>query len=80
MGVDDPVGSGTDSGGLIRKANNATDKEDNNLIYDWECFRKDKARYRYDYHYSGHRIIVEQGINVANLDARVPREWVVLDD
>jgi hypothetical protein len=75
--ADDPIGS--DSGGPIREANSATNKEDDNLIYDWEHFRNNKAQCRYDYYYNGCRIVVELGVDVADLDARAPRVRAVLD-
>ena len=34
VGTDDTSSSRSDSGGPIREANNATEKEDDNLIYD----------------------------------------------
>jgi hypothetical protein len=77
--TDDIAGSGSDSRGPIKEANNAIDKEDANLIYDRAHFRKDKAQRHYNFYYQDRRIIVERGVVVSNFDAHTPRVWAVLD-
>jgi hypothetical protein len=37
--------SGPDSEGSIREANSATDEEDDNLIYERESFKRDRAQH-----------------------------------
>jgi hypothetical protein len=57
--ADDTSSSGTNSGGPIKEASSATDDKDKNVIYDWECFRKDKVWRHYNLYYRGLMIIVE---------------------
>ena len=77
--TDDITGRGSDSRGPIRKASSAIDKEDDILIYNQECFRKNKARHYYDFYYRDRRAIIEQGVVESNFDARAPKVRVVLD-
>ena len=62
IGTDDTTGSGSNSRGPIREASSATDKEEDNLIYDREQFRKNKARCHYDFYYRDRKVIVERGV------------------
>lgn len=43
----DSLGGSSDPEGPIKEANSTTDKGEDNLIYDWEHFRVDKARHSY---------------------------------
>ena len=79
VGTNDTTGSRSNLGGPIREASSTIDKEDNNLIYDRERFRKNKARYYYDFCYRDRRVIVEWGVVVSNFDACTLRVWAVLD-
>jgi hypothetical protein len=75
----DSLGSNSNHEGPIRKASNTTDKEDDNLIYDCDRFRVDKARCQYELYYHDCRIVVERGVDVANIDACAPRVQAVLE-
>jgi hypothetical protein len=79
VGTNGTACSRSDSGGPIRKASSATDKEDNNLIYNQECFRKNKARRCYDFYYRDCRIIIEQGVVMSDFIACAPRVRAMLD-
>jgi hypothetical protein len=52
-----------------------SDKDDNNLIYNRDQFKVDKARGRYE----SCGIIVKRGVDVADLDARTSRVRAVLE-
>ena len=66
-------------GGPIREASISIDVEDDNLIYDRECFKKNKVWRRYDFYYRDRRVIVEWGVVVLDFDAHTPRVLVVMD-
>jgi hypothetical protein len=65
--------------GLIKEASSTTNVKDNNLIYDRERFRKNKAQSRYDFYYQDHKVIVEQAVVVLDFDARIARVQAMLD-
>jgi hypothetical protein len=76
--ANDTASTGSDSGRLIRKANNATNMEDEHLVYDWMRFRRDKVWRCYNLYYSGRKVIVEQGATVLVFDDRALRVRAVL--
>jgi hypothetical protein len=55
--------------GPIKKASSATNSGDGDLVYDHDRFHKFKAQHHYKY-YIKHRIVVERGVEVMNLDTR----------
>ena len=63
----------------IRGANTATNKEDEDLVYDGTRFRRDKVKRRYFRYYHGRRIIMERGAVVEEFDEHALRVRVVLD-
>ena len=79
VGIDDITGSGPDSRGPIREASITTDAEDDNLIYDQEHFRKNKAWHHYDFYYQDRMVIAEQGVVMSDFDDRAPRVRAILD-
>ena len=66
--TDDTTGSGSNSRGPIKEASSATDAEDDNLIYDRERLRKNKARRRYNFYNRDRRVIIERGVVVSDFD------------
>ena len=63
----------------IRGASTATDKEDEELVYDRIRFWRDKVRRRYFRYYHRRRIIVERGAVIEEFDEHAPRVRAVLD-
>ena len=51
---------------------------DDNLVYDKDRFQKYKAQRQYKA-YVDRWIVVERGVDMADLDARAPQIWAVLD-
>ena len=72
-----PVG-GPSPQGPIKKACSSTDMGDGDLVYNRNRFHKFKAQCRYMY-YIKREIVVERGVEVANLNACAPRIQAVLD-
>jgi hypothetical protein len=68
----------SDREGPIREASSTTDKDDDNLIYDRDRFKVDKAQRRYEFYYHDRRIVVERGVDVVDLDAHALRVHAVL--
>jgi hypothetical protein len=63
----------------IREASTTTDEEDAELVYDHNCFQRDKVRRRYFRYYHGRRIIIERGATIEEFDECAPRVRAVLD-
>jgi hypothetical protein len=76
---DDTVGDRPVPGEPIREGSIATDRDDDDLVYDHTRFRLDKVRRRYTRYYHGHRIIIERGAAIEKFDERGPRVRAVLD-
>ena len=79
VGTDGIAGSGSYFGGPIREASSTTDVEDDNLIYDRERFRKNKAQHHYDFYYRDRKVIIKRGVVMSNFDDRALRVRAVLD-
>jgi hypothetical protein len=75
---DDTVRGRPVPGEPIRKGSTA-DRDDDDLVYDYTCFRRDKVRRRYTRYYHGRRIIIERGAAIEEFDECAPRVQAVLD-
>ena len=73
VGTDDTAGSMSDSKGPIKEAYSATDEEDDNLIYNQERYRRNKAWRHYDFYYWDRRVIVERGVVMLDFDECAPK-------
>jgi hypothetical protein len=67
---DDTIGGGPVPGELIHEGSTATDRDDDDLVYDHTRFRWDKVRHRYTRYYHGRRIIIERGAAIEEFDER----------
>jgi hypothetical protein len=76
---DDTVGGRPVPGEPIRKGSTATDRDDDDLVYDHTRFRRDKIKRRYTLYYHGCRIIIERGAAIEEFDERASRVRAVLD-
>jgi hypothetical protein len=76
---DDTVGGRPVLGEPIREGNTATDRDDDDLVYDHTHFRRDKVRHQYTHYYHRHRIIIERGTTIEEFDERAPRVRAMLD-
>jgi hypothetical protein len=63
----------------IREGSTATDRDDDDLVYDHTRFRRDKVRRRYTRYYHGRRIIIERRAAIEEFDERAPRVRAMLD-
>jgi hypothetical protein len=66
-------------GELIREGSTATDRDDDDFVYDHTRFRRDKIRRRYTRYYHGCRIIIERRAAIEEFDKRASRVRAVLD-
>jgi hypothetical protein len=76
--IDEAPASRQDAAGFIKEANSAIDEGDDDLIYDKDCFQKYKPQQRYKA-YIDRLMVVEMGVDIADLDVRAPQIRVVLD-
>jgi hypothetical protein len=76
---DDTAEGGPVPGEPIREGNTATDRDDDDLVYDHTRFRWDKVKRRYTHYYHGRRIIIERGATIEEFDEHVSRVRAVLD-
>jgi hypothetical protein len=76
---DDTARGGPVPGEPIRKGSAATDKDDDDLVYNHTRFRRDKVKPRYTHYYHGRRIIIERGATIEEFDEHTPRVRAVLD-
>jgi hypothetical protein len=59
--------------------NSSAYHDDDNLIYDYDQFKMDKDRRRYESYYDNCKIVVKRGIGVEDFNAHAPRIRPVLD-
>jgi hypothetical protein len=76
---DDTAGGGPVPGEPIREGSTATDRDDDDLVYDHTRFRRDKVRHRYTRYYHRCRIIIERGSIIEEFNECAPRVRAVLD-
>jgi hypothetical protein len=79
VGADDTAGSGSDSEGPVREASTTIDEEDEHLVYDRTCFKKDMIWHRFNLYYSNPRVIIERRVEVAEFNERARRVRAVLE-
>jgi hypothetical protein len=72
---DDTARDGPVPGEPICEGGTATDRDDDDLVYDHTHFRRDKVRRRYTRYDHGRRIIIERGATIEEFDERTPRVW-----
>jgi hypothetical protein len=76
---DDTAGGRPVLGEPIREGSTATNRDDDDLVYDHTCFWRDKVRRRYTRYYHGRRIIIEGGAAIEEFNERALRVRAVLD-
>jgi hypothetical protein len=76
---DDTAGGRPVPGEPIREGSTATDRDDDDLVYDHTRFQWDKVKRQYTRYYLGRRIIIERGAAIEEFDERASRIRVVLD-
>jgi hypothetical protein len=76
---DDTAGGRPVPGELIQKGSTATDRDDDDLVYDHTYFQRDKVRRRYTRYYHGHRIINKRGAAIEEFGELALRVRAVLD-
>jgi hypothetical protein len=76
---DDTVGGRPVPGEPISEGSTATNRDDDDLVYDHTHFRRDKVRRRYTRYYHGRWIIIERGATIEEFDENVMRVRAMLD-